>query len=311
MSTRLIGVVAALAVVVLVVVGAVVLVAGDGAYAYRVGDRETTQESVNDELQALAENEVLDELITQSGSTPLGATDGSVSSGVSAGWVSLRIAQDVAAREIERNDLETTAADRRQGRVLAADAVGGPESFAEMPRWFQDAIVRRWTAIAVLQRDLIDNPTPAVQEAIASLCPSGRYVSHILVETEAAAASIKARLDEGADFDALARETSIDTGSAAQGGALGCVDESQFVEPFATAAATQPLDVVSAPLQTEFGFHLVLVTADPPPLALDQVTIEEILGRVRGTEVEVDPRYGSWDRRNGQVLPPGAEPPTR
>jgi len=304
MTPRLTGLVAALAVIVVVAAGALLLARGDGASAYRVGDHEASQGSVDAELRALAENEVLEALVVQSGASPLSENEGSITAGVGAGWVSLRIAQEVAAQEVERRELDTTPADRRQGRVLATDAVGGPEAFAAMPASFRDAVVGRWTAIATLQRDLITDPTPEVEEAITALCPSGRYISHILVATEQEVATIKARLDEGADFADLARETSIDTGSAEQGGALGCVDESQFVEPFATVAVTQPVDVVSDAFATEFGFHLVLVTGDAPPEALDQVTIEEILGRARGTDVDLDPRYGTWDARNGQVVPP-------
>jgi hypothetical protein len=55
---------------------------------------------------------------------------------------------------------------------------------------------------------------------------------------------------------------------------------------------------------TEFGSHLILVTDEIPEANLEQALLTEVLDHSRGTFVEVDPRYGTWDRRNGQVLPP-------
>jgi len=84
-------------------------------------------------------------------------------------------------------------------------------------------------------------------------------VSHILVETQDEADDIKTQLDEGADFAALATEFSLDTGSAVNGGDLGCQPPSGYVEPFRDAVLEAPIDEVTDPVQTEFGYHLILV----------------------------------------------------
>ena len=84
--------------------------------------------------------------------------------------------------------------------------------------------------------------------------------SHILVETRDEAESIKAQIDDGGDFAAIATEVSLDPGSGANGGDLGCASPSGFVGPFAEATLTAELDAVTDPVETEFGYHLILVT---------------------------------------------------
>ncbi len=88
--------------------------------------------------------------------------------------------------------------------------------------------------------------------------PAETCARHILVDTEAEALSLKAELDTGASFETLARENSTDTGSGAQGGDLGCFSPGRMVPEFETAAFTTPVGTVSAPVQSQFGYHLVL-----------------------------------------------------
>lgn len=83
--------------------------------------------------------------------------------------------------------------------------------------------------------------------------------AHILVETRAEAVDLKAQLDDGGDFAALATEFSLDPGSGANGGDLGCAAPSGFVGPFAEATLAVELDTVTDPIETDFGFHLIVV----------------------------------------------------
>ncbi len=305
---RFIPLVLAGAVVLALVVGTVVLAAGDGPPAFTVGGHSVSQPSIDDELEALAENEILQGLIEQSGSEPFTLTDeGSVTANLAASWVGLRIAQEIVRQRVEREGLESTRADEIEATTLAESAVGGIEAFGAMPEWFRKRLITRWTAVAILQRELIAAPTPALVEAAAAECPSGRYVSHILVESQLAAEAIKGQLDAGVDFAELAVSNSTDAGSAETGGYYGCLDGlAGAVEPFLAAATTQPIGVVSDPVETEFGFHLILVTDQPTSAELASVAVVSVLETAtRNTAVEVDPRYGTWDRANGQVLPPG------
>ncbi|TVQ36786.1 MAG: hypothetical protein EA356_05135 [Geminicoccaceae bacterium] len=82
---------------------------------------------------------------------------------------------------------------------------------------------------------------------------------HILVREEDEALELLAELEAGADFAELAREHSIDPG-ATNGGDLGYFVREQMVEPFASAAfALEPGAFSEAPVETQFGWHLIKV----------------------------------------------------
>jgi peptidyl-prolyl cis-trans isomerase SurA len=70
---------------------------------------------------------------------------------------------------------------------------------------------------------------------------------------------IRARIEGGADFAALARELSQDPGSGANGGDLGWANPGQFVPEFEQAMMTLRPGQVSAPVVSRFGVHLIQV----------------------------------------------------
>ena len=107
--------------------------------------------------------------------------------------------------------------------------------------------------------------------------PQTEYsAAHILVNTVEEADALKAKLAEGADFGELAMVSSIDTGSGALGGELGWFGLGMMVKPFEDAVVTAKVGEVTGPVQSEFGFHLVLVketrVAESP--TLDQLRDE-------------------------------------
>lgn len=82
--------------------------------------------------------------------------------------------------------------------------------------------------------------------------------SHILVETEDEAKAIKAQLDDGADFAELAKEHSTGP-SGPNGGALGWFGKGRMVPEFEAAVVELEKGQVSDPVQTQFGWHLVIL----------------------------------------------------
>ncbi|WP_120633085.1 peptidylprolyl isomerase [Ruegeria sp. EL01] len=82
--------------------------------------------------------------------------------------------------------------------------------------------------------------------------------SHILVETEEEAKAIKTQLDDGADFAELAREKSTGP-SGPSGGALGWFGKGRMVPEFEAAVLELEKGQVSDPVQTQFGWHLVVL----------------------------------------------------
>lgn len=81
--------------------------------------------------------------------------------------------------------------------------------------------------------------------------------AHILVATEDEAKAIKAELDGGADFAAIAKEKSSDKGSAAAGGDLGWFGVGMMVKPFEDAVIALKPGETSAPVESQFGWHVI------------------------------------------------------
>ncbi len=97
----------------------------------------------------------------------------------------------------------------------------------------------------------------AYEAATAEFAPQTEYnASHILVDSEEKANEIKAELDGGAEFAALATEHSSD-GSAQAGGSLGWFGPGQMVAEFETAVTELEPGAVAGPVETQFGWHLI------------------------------------------------------
>lgn len=96
---------------------------------------------------------------------------------------------------------------------------------------------------------------------------------HILVKTKEEAEAIIKQLEEGGNFEEIAKEKSTD-GAAANGGDLGYFTSGQMVPEFEKAAfALNPGEHSKEPVETQFGFHVIKVEdkrAKQPP-AFDAV----------------------------------------
>ncbi len=118
--------------------------------------------------------------------------------------------------------------------------------------------------------------------------PQKEYnAAHILVDSEEKAKELKAELDGGADFAELARANSTDTGSGAQGGDLGWFGLGMMVKPFEDAVVAAEPGKVTDPVQSDFGWHLVLVkeTRIAAQPTLDDMR-EELAAEIENNAVE-------------------------
>lgn len=107
-------------------------------------------------------------------------------------------------------------------------------------------------------RDEFDRPATAFLSFVA--------VSRALDASDSAAAlerarEIRAEIVAGAPFAEVARRESADPGSAQRGGELGTFGRGDMVPAFDEAAFTLPLNTISEPVLSDFGYHLIEVTA--------------------------------------------------
>jgi parvulin-like peptidyl-prolyl isomerase len=80
--------------------------------------------------------------------------------------------------------------------------------------------------------------------------------AHILVKTEQEIKDVVARLGKGESFSKLAQERSL-CPSGKRGGDLGTFGRGQMVRAFELVAFALQKGQVSAPVKTEFGWHVI------------------------------------------------------
>jgi parvulin-like peptidyl-prolyl isomerase len=120
-----------------------------------------------------------------------------------------------------------------------------------------ETTIREVYETELLRKKLLEEiakDTPRTEEQVLA--------RHILVETEEEAEAVYQKLTAGKeDFAELARTTSKDTGSGANGGDLGWFGKGAMVAEFEEAAFSQPIGEIGKPVKSEFGYHLIQVIA--------------------------------------------------
>lgn len=112
--------------------------------------------------------------------------------------------------------------------------------------------------------------------------------SHILVETEEEALALIETLNGGADFAELAKEKSTGP-SGPDGGALGWFGLGMMVEPFEAAVVEMEVGAISAPVETQFGWHVLILNEkrDKPTPTLEE-TRPALMDGLRQAAVEAE-----------------------
>jgi len=81
--------------------------------------------------------------------------------------------------------------------------------------------------------------------------------SHILVQKQSEAIAILDKIRQGEKFGKLARELSIDSGSAKRDGNLGYFGRGKMVKEFETVAFKLEIGKISEPVKTQYGYHII------------------------------------------------------
>lgn len=193
-------------------------------------------------------------------------------------------------------------------RLLAAAAeeqnLGDSDEFERRMAFLRERALHSAFIQTVVDEAISEEDMRALYEERIASAPTGEEVKtrHILVETKEEAEEIIARLDEGGDFEALAKEHSSD-GAASKGGDLGYITEGQTVPEFEEVAfSLEPGSYTEEPVETQFGFHVIKVEdkRDQQPPEFDAVKdrlrsvlvrqkyVEEVSAMRDAAEVEVE-----------------------
>ncbi len=275
----------------------------------------------NDALHAYAGNAAFIALVSQGGQ---GAVTGNGSDTVSADFARQALQREIVVLIAKQENKARGAEVTPEIEAAARDDVQsqfGLEAFQAFPASFQKTLVDQNAQIFALRAKIAGSALDdaALQKAFDADPSQFDEVcaSHILVNTKEDADAVEARLKSGEDFAAVATDMSIDTGSASQGGDLGCIARGVTVPEFETALFATKTGTVSDPVQTQFGFHVIKVTdrkspafQDAKPLVLKKVLDDSdtdfntvLNASLAKAKVTVDPRFGVWNPSLSRVVP--------
>ena len=189
---------------------------------------------------------------------------------------------------------------------LHADASGMEVGDSEVEQYYQDNQADFLTpeqvvleALVLSRSDFFDD-AEVDEAALESLylretgnLTEQRRAAHILFEVEGddvataveQAQAVKARLDAGEDFAALAREVSDDSGTVNNGGDMGYIEHGSFDPAFDDALFALEENEVSEPVRSGFGIHLVKLTDLQSPEVPSLESMRPILERELKSEL--------------------------
>jgi peptidyl-prolyl cis-trans isomerase SurA len=130
------------------------------------------------------------------------------------------------------------------------------------------------------------------------------HVRHILLkpseirspaETQRLIETLYTRIKDGEDFATLAKNYSEDPGSALNGGDLNWIDPQSLVPEFREVMAQTPVDTVSRPFQTQFGWHILEVLGRRATDATQQAREQQALNVLRNRKY--DEELQTWLRQ--------------
>ncbi len=300
------------------------------AAAATVNGRTIDRSDFEREIKALVENKEL-QAASGGGEGLLGKGKDTADARLTAGWLTAVIYDALITAEFEERKLEITDQDKGAAEAQLADQFSNPKVAAAFPKWFRERLSGR-NARAVAVRTSLTGLSQSEadlrkyydenKDDFTQVC-----LSHILVKkSKEDADAALARIRNGEDFAAVAKAVSEDPGSAEKGGDLGCNFAGLFVQEFADAAVAAPIGVPTEPVQTQFGFHILLVK-DRPQAPFEAVRSQvktnlnnqsqekfrDFLSKAaQKAKVTVDPRYGTFKSEPGgapEVVPPEAPAP--
>jgi hypothetical protein len=276
------------------------------ADAATVNGTDISRADFQRDLDALAANPTLLNLT--------GATDVSIEGDAARSWLSQLITWRTAEDLLAARDVAVSQDAKQQ---LQQQLDSGPAK--DLPASMKEEVANGAAAV----RTLSDLPTPSREElealyaenpaATGTLC-----ARHILVGSEAEANAVLDELAAGADFAELAKERSTEPAAKDTGGALAgndgnaCLPLSTYQTSFdpdftAGALAAEP-GVPSAPVKSEFGWHVILIRPfdevgdDVLSLVGSAPGDAALTGALGTADVTVDPRYGRWDPVKANVV---------
>lgn len=179
-------------------------------------------------------------------------------------------------QELEDTQLYKGILDQIIQQELLKQSAGDLNKAVEIQIENEQRIVIAGAALQnIAQAAVTDEALKAAYDAKYADFEPGREfnAAHILVETEDEAKALVAELEGDADFAELAKNKSTGP-SGPNGGDLGWFGLGMMVAPFEQAVTAMEIGSISAPVQTQFGWHVIKLVdsrlQDVPALELER-----------------------------------------
>jgi parvulin-like peptidyl-prolyl isomerase len=261
-----------------------------------------------------------------------GDTEGAFQSQIQAQILTQLVLSELLDQWAAELDIEATEADVEEERTKLIEQLGGQKAFdkAVEESGLSEEDVNDQIRQRVLQDRIAEKVAEGVEVTDADIQKfydenaETRFgpkatARHILVKDKAKAESILEELRNGGDFAKLAQKHSTDPGSAEQGGELPEFGRGQMVAPFEEAVFNAKQGDIIGPVKTDFGYHVIEVLQLSQGQSIDEVREEistelgdtkksevlkeELAKQTSEAEVDVNPRFGTWDSKQGLVEP--------
>jgi peptidyl-prolyl cis-trans isomerase C len=164
---------------------------------------------------------------------------------------------DIEARVKEEAVVREIFAQEAEKRGMAGNA----EFRSQMELARQTLLIRALFTDYQKKNPITDAEAQAEYEKVKGQAASGGGTEyrarHILVEKEDDAVKLLAQIKGGSKFEDLAKKSSKDTGSAQNGGDLDFAKPDAYVPEFSKAMIALKKGEVSAPVKSQFGYHII------------------------------------------------------
>lgn len=182
------------------------------------------------------------------------------------------IIQKVIEMEMDKQNIEVTEEEIDAQLAKYEEYYGGKEAFETIlnSSGIDLSLIKKDIKLHLGSNKLMEDEIEVTEEEIQSYFDENKETfgeveqveaSHILVDDEEIAEEVISKLNDGEDFATMAKEYSIDTSTAENGGELGFIGKGEWDETLEEVAFALEVGTYSKePVETDDGFHIIKVT---------------------------------------------------